>query len=154
MYFFTTNLKTKRFNKKFNHIKIESFFIEKIRKSINYKLQLSSNIKIHSMFHVSLLKLVDFNTLMQITFHYEFKKKNKFEIKRILKRKNQNYFIKWKEYFISENTWKSFKNFENCQQLLRKFQNPKKQQFNFFNHRKEQVSLKKHQSKEWNWKKN
>ena len=94
MYLFTTNLKTTKSSKKLDHIKIESFFIEKIKKSINYKLQFSSNIKIHSMFHVSFLKFVDFSTSMQITFHYESKKKDEFEIERILKRQNQNYLVK------------------------------------------------------------
>ena len=85
MYLLTTNLRTTRFSKKLDHIKIESFFIEKVRKSVNYKLQLSSNIKIHSMFHASFLKFVDFSTSVQIMFHYESKKKDEFEVEKILK---------------------------------------------------------------------
>ena len=150
MYLLTTNLKTKKSSKKLDHIKIESFFIEKVRKSVNYKLQFLSNIKIHLMFHVSFLKLVDFSTSVQITFHYEFEKKNKFEIERILKQKNQNYFVKWKEYSISKNMWKLFKNLENCQQLLQEFQDQKKRQFSFFNHWEERASSRRHQSRKWN----
>ena len=131
MYFFTTNLKTTRSNKKLNHIKIESFFIKKTKKSINYELQFSSNIKIHSMFHVSFLKLVDLSTSMQITFHYESEKKDKFKIEKILKRQNQNYLVKWKEYSISKNTWKSIENLANCRMLLKKFH---QQKTSFKNH--------------------
>ena len=82
MYLLTINLKTKRSNKKLDHVKIESFFIKKIKESINYKLQFSSNIKIHSIFHISFLKLIDSTTSIQITFHYESQKKNEFEIEK------------------------------------------------------------------------
>ena len=80
MYFFTINLKNKRSSKKLDHIKIELFFVEKIKELVNYKLQLSSNIKIHLVFHVSFLKFIDFTISIQITFHYESKKKNEFKI--------------------------------------------------------------------------
>ena len=46
------------------------------------------------MFHVFFFKSIDFTTLIQITFYYESQKKNEFEIEKILKQQNQNYFIK------------------------------------------------------------
>ena len=94
MYLLTANLKSKRSSKKFDYIKIESFFIEKVKKSVNYRLQLLSNIKIHSMFHVSFLKFADLTTSIQITFHYKSEKKNEFEIEKILNNNNQNYLVK------------------------------------------------------------
>ena len=62
VYLLTKNLKTKRLNKKLNHVKIGSFLIDKKIKSINYQLLLSSNVKIYSTFHVSLLESTDSKT--------------------------------------------------------------------------------------------
>jgi hypothetical protein len=62
MYFFTKNLKTRKSSKKLNYIKIESFLIKKTKKSINYELDLSKNVKVFLVFYISLLKLVDFIT--------------------------------------------------------------------------------------------
>ena len=40
--------KNKTKSKKLNYIKIESFFIKKIKKTINYELNLFKNVKIYS----------------------------------------------------------------------------------------------------------
>ena len=64
VYFLTKNLTTKRLNKKLNHIKVESFFIKAVKKSVNYELSLSKNTRIHSIFHINVLKSVDLNTLI------------------------------------------------------------------------------------------
>ena len=77
-----------------NYIKIELFFIKKIKKTINYELNLFKNVKIHLIFHVLFLKLIDFNTFIQKTFHYITQKKNEFEIENILQKQNQQYFVK------------------------------------------------------------
>ena len=52
VYLLTKNLKTWWSSKKLNHQKIESFFIKQVKKSVNYKLKLSSDTWIHSVFHV------------------------------------------------------------------------------------------------------
>ena len=88
------NLKTKKINKKLNHIKIDLFFIKQQKESINYKLNLFSNIKIHSIFHVSLLKSANQNTFIQNTFHFQYEKKNENEIETILTQNDQRYLIK------------------------------------------------------------
>ncbi len=40
IYFFTKNLRTKKSNKKLNYIKVGLFFVKKVKKSVNYKLDL------------------------------------------------------------------------------------------------------------------
>ena len=75
IYLLTKNLKTKKINKKLNHMKIDLFFIKQQKKSVNYELNLFSNIKIHLIFHVSLLKSADQNTSLQNTFHFQYEKK-------------------------------------------------------------------------------
>jgi hypothetical protein len=104
MYLLTKNLKIKKKSKKLNHVKIESFFIKAIKKSINYELDLLKNVKVFLVFHILLLKSVDLSTFIQETFHYYSQKKNRFEIEKILEKKSQRYLVKWKKYFTTENT--------------------------------------------------
>jgi len=94
MYLLTKNLKIKKKSKKLNHVKVESFYIREIKKSVNYKLDLFKNVKVFLVFHISLLKSADLSTSIQETFHYRSQKKNRFEIERILKKKDQQYFVK------------------------------------------------------------
>ena len=61
--------------------------------------------RVHLIFYISLLELTDLSTLLQDTFHYKAKKKNKFEIEAILAQENQRYLIKWKKYLKIENIW-------------------------------------------------
>jgi len=94
VYLLTKNLKIKKKSKKLDHIKVESFFIKAIKESINYELDLPKNAKVFLVFHISLLKLVDSSTPIQETFHYKSQKKNRFEVKKILKKKDQQYLVK------------------------------------------------------------
>jgi len=88
MYLLTKNLKIRKRNKKLNHVKIESFFIKEVKKSVNYELDLLKNAKVFLIFHISLLKSVDLSTPIQKIFHYKSQKKNRFKMKKILKKKD------------------------------------------------------------------
>jgi hypothetical protein len=94
MYLLTKNLKTRKKSKKLDHVKIESFFIKAIKESVNYELDLFKNAKVFLVFHISLLKLVDPSTFIQKTFHYKPQKENRFEVEKILKKKDQQYLVK------------------------------------------------------------
>ena len=87
IYLFAKNLKRKSKNKKLDSIKIEAFFVKKIKKFKSYELNLSKNVKIHLIFDISLLKSIDPNTLIQEKFQYEKQKKEKFEVEEILNKK-------------------------------------------------------------------
>jgi len=76
IYLFTKNLKTKKSSKKLNHVKIESFLVKKIKRLVNYELDLFKNAKVFLVFHISLLESVDFSTSIQKTFHYKVQKKS------------------------------------------------------------------------------
>ena len=65
VYLLKRNIKTKRSSNKLNHMKLESFEILEEKKLINYELNLSASIKIHSIFYIFLLKSADLNTLIQ-----------------------------------------------------------------------------------------
>ena len=94
IYLLTKNLKTKKVSKKLNHVKIGPFFIKQQKKSINYELNLSPNIKIHSIFHVLLLKSADPKTFIQNTFHFQYKEEDEYEIEKMLEQNDQQYFVK------------------------------------------------------------
>jgi hypothetical protein len=94
MYLLTKNLKIRKKSKKLNHVKIESFFIKAIKRSINYELDLSKNARIFLVFHISLLKSADSNTSIQETFHYRVQKESRYEMEEILEQQDQNYLIK------------------------------------------------------------
>ena len=98
IYLITKNLRYRKKNrkrsKKLNQVKVESFFIKAIKESINYELNLSQNVKVFSIFHISLLKSTNSNTFIQNTFHYEAQKEDEYEMKNILKKRDAKYLVK------------------------------------------------------------
>ncbi len=64
-YLLRWNIKMKKSSNKLNHTKLESYKILEIKELINYKLNLSASMRIHSVFHICLLKSADLNTLIQ-----------------------------------------------------------------------------------------
>jgi len=57
VYLYTDHIKIKQLSKKLDHKKIELFKIEKNVKNISCKLKLFKVIRIHLIFHVTLLEL-------------------------------------------------------------------------------------------------
>ncbi len=76
--------------------------------------------KIHSIFHICLLKFANLNTLIQTeSSEIDSKSQNiKYKVKNILDWQNikdqSHWLVKWKDYEHIENTWKSKKNLKNC----------------------------------------
>lgn len=93
MYLLTANLRIKKLSKKLNHVKVGPFLIKKVRESVIYELDLLKNIKIHSVFHIFLLKSANSITSIQKKFHFETQEEDKFEIEKILNYDDQNYLI-------------------------------------------------------------
>ncbi len=127
-YLLRWNIKTKRSSNKLNHMKLESFEILEEKRLINYELNLSASMKIHSVFHISLLKSADSNTSIQAEFsEIDSESQNvEYKVKNILNQQNikdqLHWLVKWKDYEHIENTWKSRRNLKNCQMLLWQFQ--------------------------------
>ncbi len=119
-YLLRQNIKTKRSSNKLNHMKLESYKILEIKESINYKLDLSTFMKIHSIFHICLLKSADSNTSIQTkSSEIDSESQNvEYEVENILNRQNIkdqfHWLIKWKDYEHIENTWESERNLKNC----------------------------------------
>ena len=121
VYLLTKNLKiNKRKSKKLDHVKVGPFFIKVIKGRVNYELDLFIDARIFSIFHIFVLKSTHSNTSIQKTFRYKSQENQKYEVERILKRRGQQYLVKWKRYLTSKNTWKSKENLTNCSRELKK----------------------------------
>ena len=94
VYLLTKNLQTKKLSKKLNHKKIRLFYIKVTKEEVSYELHLSADVRIHSVFHVSLLKSVNSSTSIQKNFYYQTQKKNEFKVEKILEKKDQCYLVK------------------------------------------------------------
>jgi len=90
VYLLRRNIKMKRSSNKLNHMKLKSFEILEEKKLINYELNLSASMKIHSIFHISLLKSVNLNSSIQTeSSEIDSESQNvKYEVKNILNQQN------------------------------------------------------------------
>ena len=129
VYLQTDNIKMKWKSKKLNYKSIESFMILRNIKNLNYELELSAKIKIHSVFHAFMLQQCNQDISIQITETLiEFN--DEYEVETILKKRmisrKSYYFIKWKEYNILKNIWKFKDNLKNCARILWHFEKKQK----------------------------
>ncbi len=91
-------------------MKLKSFEILEEKRSINYKLNLSASMKIHSIFHIFLLKSADSNMSIQ-TESSEINSESQnveYKVENILNQQNIkdqfHWLVKWKNYEHIENT--------------------------------------------------
>ena len=77
-----------------DYIRVGLFIISKIKGLVNYELELLIDAKIYLVFYILFLKKANPNILVITQFQYKTKKENIFEIKKILKQKGNQYFIK------------------------------------------------------------
>jgi hypothetical protein len=59
VYLLIKNLKTKRLSQKFDHKKVGLFQIKRVKGLVNFKLDLPKGTRIHPVFYILLLELVD-----------------------------------------------------------------------------------------------
>ena len=124
VYLWTDNIKIKWASKKLNHQSIESFMIKRNIKDLSYELDLSKNMRIHSVFHAFMLQSCDQFISLQIKPTL-IESNEEYKVERILDKKIiseiAHYLVKWKEYDISESTWKPKENLKNCVRTLWQF---------------------------------
>ena len=68
VYLLTKNLKRKKgknqYTKKLDYVKVGLFFVKKQKKPVSYKIDLLKDLKIYLVFYISLLELVNQETLI------------------------------------------------------------------------------------------
>jgi len=130
VYLVRKNIKTKRPSDKLDYKKLGPYTIKKVRGRVNYELTLPKNMKIHPVFHISLLELAPPGAPRAPYIEIDPINPNaEYEVEEILDckfvREKIKYLIKWEGYPHSENTWEPKKNVS-APLLLAKFhrQNP------------------------------
>ena len=126
MMLFTKNLKNVRFKKKLFYKFTRSFEVKNVVELQTYRLCLLDQWKIHSVFHVSLLK--SYYTNANIVLSAEMVLVNEdeeYKVKDILKDKKKwgklYYLVRWKEFLFCENNW-IFKHYlTNAQNMLKRY---------------------------------
>ena len=125
VYLQTDNIKIKRVSKKLDHQSIEPFMIKRNIKDLSYELDLSVDMRIHSVFHASMLQSCDQSILLQIKSTL-VESDEEYKVERILGKKiisgAVHYLVKWKGYNTSELTWKPKANLRNCTRMLQQFE--------------------------------
>ena len=126
VYLWRRNIKTKRQNSKLDFLKLGPFKIKSIKGPVNYELQLPKAMRIHPVFHKSLLEPADANTPLETAVEIdESTLQPEYEVEKILDHdvsgRVHRYFVKWKDYPPEDNTWEPFTNLRNSRQLLVQF---------------------------------
>jgi hypothetical protein len=99
-----------------------------------YKLEVSKNLKVHPIFHISLLKLVTCDVsrpnrehnsrppLDLIDNELEFEVEAMFKIRQ-LKGQKREHLVKWKGYHPIKTSWVNESDMEHAQEVIEEFHN-------------------------------
>ena len=123
------NIKTKRPCYKLDYRRLGPFVIQKQINPVAYQLQLPAAMKVHPVFHVSLLepyresafpgRVQDPPPSIKIENHEEY------EVDKVLdswrRRGKLEYFVHWSGYDINERTWEDAENLANAPEKVEEF---------------------------------
>ena len=129
VYLLRKNFTTTRPSPKLDYKKVGPFKIDEVISDTNYRLSLPSSMRMHPIFHISLLEKAPQNAKQQLDIEvYE----EEYEPERIIDKQvidgEVKYLIKWKGYNDAENTWEPAKHLKNCPRLLRQYHQKIRQQ--------------------------
>jgi RNase H-like domain found in reverse transcriptase/Reverse transcriptase (RNA-dependent DNA polymerase)/Integrase zinc binding domain/Chromo (CHRromatin Organisation MOdifier) domain len=123
------NIKSLRSSQKLDHLKFGPFSISKKLKFDNYELKLPPRMKIHPIFHISVLEPTKNKETSEDVEAYEIE----FEVEKVLNQRTRKgiteYLIQWKGYEPEDNSWEPTENL-NCPDKVREYQKDRKIQNN------------------------
>jgi RNase H-like domain found in reverse transcriptase/Reverse transcriptase (RNA-dependent DNA polymerase)/Integrase zinc binding domain/Chromo (CHRromatin Organisation MOdifier) domain/Integrase core domain len=115
------NITTGKRSAKLDHLQLGPFRIKRYLGRDNYELQLPSRMKIHPVFHVSLLV----PTKNAATKEQIATEEAEYEVEQIVNKRTRNghteYLIRWKGYEDEDNTWEPTGNLH-CPDKIREYQ--------------------------------
>lgn len=121
------NIKTQRPSAKLDHRRFGPFKILEVVNPVAYRLELPPSMKIHPVFHVSLLQPVspdyhvDYSPLPPVVVDGTLE----YEVDEILnsriRRNKLEYLVNWKGFGPQDRTWEPHTNMTHCAQLLDDF---------------------------------
>jgi hypothetical protein len=123
------NLKTHRPSNKLDYRHLGPFCVSKQVNEVAYRLDLPSSMKIHPVFHVSLLEPYKESTipgrLPAPPPPIEINGEKEFEVSKIIdsriNRRRLEYLVHWQGYDISKRTWEPAVNLTNAPKMINKF---------------------------------
>jgi hypothetical protein len=129
VYLLRKNIKTRRPSDKLDHKKLGPFRVKKVVSDVNYELDLPPTMKIHPIFHISLLEPAAGTAELREPVEVD-PVEGEYEVEAILssrrKGRTTEYLVKWLNYDETENTWEPLKHLTHCPELLAQYhqQNP------------------------------
>ena len=124
-YLLRKNITTKRPSDKLDFKKLGPFVISRKISENNYELSLPKTMRIHPIFHISLLEPAPKSAQPQ-KGRIEIAPNQEYEVEAILnerrKGRGKQYLIRWKGFDSSEDTWEPVKNLTGCREAFRRFQ--------------------------------
>ena len=120
------NISTKRPNKKLDHRRFGPFLVTRNYNNTSYQLKLPETMRIHPVFHASLLERVNKHTRSSfVPTPVIINSFQEFAVEEILdvrtRRKQTQYLIRWEGCGPSDDTWEPSKNLTNCNDLMKDF---------------------------------
>lgn len=130
----TTNLQPKTGNRKLYPRFLGPFTITQVINDVAYRLDLPATMKIHPVFHVSLLKPYSADGTVQPPPTVEVDNVEEYEVESILQhrfkksgnRPREEFLVKWKGYGFEHCTWEPLENLTNCPDILAEFRRSNK----------------------------
>jgi hypothetical protein len=126
----TTNLKPKFGTRKLYPRWLGPFKVTKVVNDVAYQLDLPSSMKIHNVFHVSLLKPYKSDGSVKpppaplaVDGHLEYEVEDLLGVRQVKAgtKFRQEFLVKWKGYGHEHCTWEPEKNLTNCSDILSLF---------------------------------
>jgi hypothetical protein len=129
VYLLRRNIKSDKQSPKLDAVKLGPFEIKEKRGPVNFELRLPRGMRIHPVFHVSLLEPAAPDATLQTEpppLDPEVQEST-YEVERILKDRwrqgQREYLVKWKGYSDTETTWEPQEHFNSKTPILRYHQN-------------------------------
>ena len=128
VYLWRRNIKTRRQNKKLDFLKLGPFKIKAVKGPVNYELYLPKKMRIHPVFHVSLLEKADPETPVDDNVELDPETLDDiYDVEAILAHagngRQRKYLVKWLDYPPEENTWEPLKHLQDpeTQKLIQRY---------------------------------